>query len=248
MKTNKSELVKVANSYAINAVKEYNLRSNRKIDVDGLFDGLTCGQLESMITLFECMTHLEYEDNKPMGIVNRSYELAKKISDFYYNAKRKDNFKFVVLDILDFVDYKFNDAMGVMEQLNAENISMERLKFFAYCLYQSYQGKKEWYRFRNYVEQIMTKYNIIFNEEIVKSMKDAVENNSCLKVEYDLFTNSYNLTNYEGLLPDTPNFIISTDTLMNETEEDIVTLFIKHIDLVEQSIEGWFNAFKENKL
>jgi hypothetical protein len=248
MKNKKNNLMNVANSYAINAVKEYNLRNDRKIDVDGLFDGLTCGQIESMITLFECMTHLEYKKNKPMGIINRSYKLAEKISHFYYYAKRKDNFKFVVLDILDFVDYQFNDAMCVMEQLNIENISMERLKFIAYVLYQSYQGKKEWYNYRNYNEQIMSKYNIIFNEEIVKSMKDAVENNSCLNVEYDLFTNSYNLSNYEGLLPDTPNFIISVDTLMSETEEDIVALFIKHIDLVEQSIEGWFNAFKENKL
>ena len=120
-------------------------------------------------------------------------------------------------------------------------------------------------------EEIMTKHNIVFNQEIVKSMKDAVENNIIEEeykystIEYDLYTNSYKLNKSTKLkanlklvpyyspngtyIKNNPSFILTMDELMGSTEDEVCKMFYVHIrNKGEYYIESLFNSFKENKL
>lgn len=273
MKTNKSELVKVAKSYVNVAIKDYKLcklPSNYFAynNDDELFDSLTCEQIESTIALFKCLLYTEFTTGEVTNIVTLSDRVFKRISDFIYSNQSKDRFKFVVLEILDDAGYSFSDAINIIEHLKVNKISLCNLNYILKIFMAAYLSYKVMAEIEEKSEEIMTKHNIVFNQEVVKSMKDAAENNISEEeykystIEYDLYTNSYKLNKSTKpkvdvpyyspkgtYIKNNPSFILTVDKLMGSTEEEVCKMFYVHIrNKGEYYIESLFNAFKENSL
>ena len=276
LKTNKSELVKVAKSYVKVAIMDYKLCKlpsiySAYITEDELFDSLTCEQIESTIALFKCLLYTEFTTGEVTNIVTLSDRVINRISDFINSNQSKDRFKFVFLEILDDAGYSFSDAINIVEKLKVNKISLCNLNFILKIFMAAYLGHKAMSEIEEKSEEIMTKNNIVFNQEIVKSMKDAVENNindeeyKYSTIEYDLYTNSYKLNKSTKLkanlklvpyyspngtyIKNNPSFILTMDELMGSTEEEVCKMFNVHIrNKGEYYIESLFNSFKENKL
>lgn len=123
---NKSEMIKVVESYVANCLK-YDDRKNASVITNELFGDFTCGQLESMVKLFDCVLHTDYFTKDITDTVTLNEAEVERMKRFIRCEQSKDRAKFVILNILDGTCYGFNHAMDILNGLKVENIKLNKL-------------------------------------------------------------------------------------------------------------------------
>ena len=123
---NKSEMIKVVESYVANCLK-YDDRKNASVITNELFGDFTCGQLESMVKLFDCVLHTDYFTKEITDTVTLNEAEVERMKRFIRCEQSKDRAKFIILNILDGTCYGFNHAMYILNGLKVENIKLNKL-------------------------------------------------------------------------------------------------------------------------